>query len=169
MCNLFSNSFISLESTAVYFFFFLAVHRTVFSQCTTMHTVIFHLLSQRCNVPTPCPSFSPGSANRTPLCGYCEQWVVPGSGLGCLVGQSCYSSRGRWCRAGSGPNCELFHLQQVASRAAVGYILNNSYDMFIIPVLICPLFCSLPIKCIIIMHNHSNNAINRIDLFALRL
>ena len=90
------------------FFFFLAVHRTVFSQCTTMHTVIFHLLSQRCNVPTPCPSFSPGSANRTPLCGYCEQWVVPGSGLGCLVGQSCYSSRGRWCRAGSGPNCELF-------------------------------------------------------------
>lgn len=59
--NLFLNSFIKLESTATYFFFF-AVHRTMFSLRIKMHDIICHKLIQHCTVPSPFPRFSSDSA-----------------------------------------------------------------------------------------------------------
>ena len=45
---------------------FFAVHRTVFSQCIKMHTIICHHLSQHCTaLPSLCPGFHRHHINST--------------------------------------------------------------------------------------------------------
>lgn len=70
--NLISNSFLRMESMAVYFF---AVQGAFFSQCIKMYTIICYNLSQYHTVPSLCPGFSPDGFDLTLVCDCCEQWV----------------------------------------------------------------------------------------------
>lgn len=115
--NLFSNSFYGMHGCL-----FLAVRRTVFSQCITVQTSICHHLGERCTAPLPCPGFSPDSAHHALTFGCCEQWVRVQGQAGPLGGKSC-------CHRGVGHQVSQGWLGQAA-----GWIWLNCLLIFATPL-----------------------------------
>lgn len=66
---------------------FFAAHRTVFSPCITMHTIICHHLGWHCPARSLCPGSSPDSGNCTPWFGCCVLCVHAQGWPGHLVAE----------------------------------------------------------------------------------